>query len=586
MSEEAPTRPMHQAHAPGMNLQNQEAFLAQFPNEAIQPTSVLQAGGQMRKRHESNPSKIDRIPVPSIDDLRFDAFFPAITLIPMHIPPTSHRRATSCDESPKLASQESFRSLTPPPSVWGSASATEDLLVHQSTAALLSRARSRSRTGTHHSQSTILPSPPYSSQPRTGSTPSPYSHRPSVSGSVRAAPSTHSRNTSNQSLNSSRLKSRPPSDAFYDPKTPTAASLPYPLAYNLASPPNPSGSIDINIRDGGGQTDSSRAVFGTAGVVLTLRGSQRPEDVDVSWSSSQGYDEDGHRVTTWELRIVPKASPPSFSEYRMAPVPAAGSQSGSPLPGSPRSSSVDVVPSLNNREFSEERYPVVSRNRKPSAGSEKTSGGSFSSESSGPVTPRHAKFGMLNNASEQEFLDHVSVAPLHRHLGRASSFTGDQRTISDNEDYTRFGSLSMPEESTPNKRAPHHFDSYAGADFIPTSTAVINVREGLESTFSTYLPIASPPLEVPHLSPPKRTSSGHRRSQSEVILTGLSKFSPWDDSEDEGNEPGANSQRATRKALARQKGRIASHWSDTDGETDDDNGNTSWSQIPDNNEDD
>ena len=359
-------------------IQNQAAFFAQFPEEEATLCITTAKANEMAKARAtasvSPTTRNGRIPVPSIDDLRFDALFPDAPISPIvharnPYPRSSHRRAASV-ESPKTNSPSTFESPS-----------------------------NDARRATTYEGSSMSARPISTATIRRSRVP--LKHPLPAAAHLDSPPATPTGPTRPSIITA--LSSTPIADAFYSP---TNATLSRHRLQAHPSTPLDRASIEVSVRDSAGEHDVARAPFGPHGVTVFMRSAHRPEDVEVSWSSSPSYDEDGRTITTWEIKILPRSSPPQthpslrprFSTYRLGTVPVLKTEH--PLPASPRSSHTDghgafILPPVPDIDFLDEPY---TRQRKAS---DMTSS-SISSESSGPMTPRRSsKFDSEDGSSRK-----------------------------------------------------------------------------------------------------------------------------------------------------------------------------------------
>ncbi|KAK4705640.1 hypothetical protein P7C70_g561, partial [Phenoliferia sp. Uapishka_3] len=446
--------------------------------------------------------------------------------------PTRFRRAASCDESPKRPTET--------PAFYPSSASKSGAIPPRSGSISAVRTRSRtpsSRAGVaHHPPS----SPPATPTARAFST-------PSVHYSATA-----------------------PADAFYTPSGPLPPQQT--RSVTRATPPKDRNSVVVSVRDSKGLRDVAQAAYGSEGVSVFVKSSQRPEDMEVSWTSSPSYDAEGRLTTTWEVRIQPRSPPPHletplpvspFAEYRLGVLPP--SRLPGTAPTSPRSTSMEnpvarTPPPIPDADFLDGPY---SRQRKTSTARSDYS--SFSSESSGPLTPRR---GTLRTEAEE-----ISIA--------------------------RKGSLGALEGvRSPSK---HRFGCYIPPVEGLEEAILLVKRKTSRTKLQNRSTIATAPLpslsdsddpqtsttpELTHVIPFPLVNRGHAVSKSDSALAAMSPdpsdFSDQDDNNLDETGIASPSRRDVEKALARQETRALSRWSDTDGETDDDDpAPTSWSDVPD-----
>lgn len=613
----------------GDDLQNQRAFFAQFPEEDDSTLAITlekstagradllrnvegrrSAAGSTHSSTHSSAARLERIPVPSLDALRFDALFPHNDLsTPRRAP---RRRASSFDESPKLESSARFEG-------GGSAAAGADPSRRATTFSTTSyssrsypspHARSRSRP-----RPSITPVPIF--VPIRSSSPPATPTRQSNSSPAAALPippfyntqTGYSPHTASAGL-SSRASSASsphnfgaPDSAFYDPLTPTSSRPRFP-SHVIPSPDRT--SLGISVRDSSGSRDVARAAYGPEGVTVSIRSAHRPEDVEVSWSSSPRYDDAGRLFTTWEIRIVPKraegpkylataaasstsstpfTTPSPFSDYHLGSLPPA--RDALPTPASPRTASPHLPPPLlDTANFLGEPYV---RERKTSTVPSEPTGSSFSSESSGPTTPRRSKFeGGVSSAEDDVGAGAGARRESNYRVQKDRLGLGERSRSVPSISHAGRGSVYIVHHAAPASsgglKSPHHrFGCY-----IPSVTADVLRRpsnSGAEEDDDGGE--ASP--EVPMLEPPSRRGR-HRASKSESALAALARSptlaglagTEYDDEEEDEDEEGPTEKDVAR-AGARGRERVASKWSDTDGDTDEENEApaTSWSSIPD-----
>ncbi|GAA6046761.1 hypothetical protein JCM3770_005629 [Rhodotorula araucariae] len=87
---------------------------------------------------------------------------------------------------------------------------------------------------------------------------------------------------------------------------PSTSRRPLAIPHTLDS----ANSVGISVREGASTAlrEVGRAAFGADGVTVSLRGYQRPEDLEVGWTCLPCVDEEGRPYTTWELRLKPRAA--------------------------------------------------------------------------------------------------------------------------------------------------------------------------------------------------------------------------------------------------------------------------------------
>ncbi|KAI5475620.1 hypothetical protein MNV49_001130 [Pseudohyphozyma bogoriensis] len=573
-------------------LKNQEMFFAQFPMEHRRPSQpdVVAGTRPEHSRADSAPhprdlsppsSRVERAPAPTLDDIRFDALFPGVgpaleaatSTDPSRHTKANHRRAASVDESPKLRPQARMVDVNTGNPAWRATSYVPETKETTPVRAM-SRPRPRPR----------LPSPP----------PTPTSNRSASSPAIFANPivrstpspshypSSHTRTSSN---NSAKFKPRENSDAFYSVTTPTsAAPKSRTPVYTLSPPPDATNLVGIAVQDSTGSRELGKAALGAEGVAVKLRSALRPDEVEVSWTSSTGYDEHGQPYLQWELKLVPRLAPP-FADYRLAaaaplsPIRSSPHEPHQTSPTSPRTSRLypSAAPETDLLE-----EPTMPRERQPSAThSEKTSGSSFSSESSGPVTPRRTKFGVDS--------DLVAIASTQRRIARQASYASltenpNSRKPSVDEDYGRNGSVSSSVGFAEEKpRSPkNRFARVITPAAVTAVPVLVAPAPQPDSTFSS----PSEPSESPPNLHYSSSKIRHKPSRSEGQLAALTP-DPSDDGEgdddfDQDGDDMGPSQRDVMRSLARQKNRAMSKWSDTDGDSDEETGpKTSWANVPD-----
>lgn len=392
-------------------------------------------------------------------------------------------------------------------------------------------------------------------------------------------------------------------------------------------------SIGISVRGSVANGTATREVAraplgGQDGVTVSLQSPSRPEDVEVGWTCISGVDSNGAPYTQWAITLKPKASAPpasapttarvgsSFSSYRLSsstarPVsPPDSSRSGgeaiSPFDNSTIPPQVPV-PALPAASTPTRKPAATSTSSHPPTSDSQPSGSSISSESSGPTTPRRTKFG-----SADSMVDSVSSLDLQ---GPASTgrtlLMGKSKSYSNVAEQYRARQLSLDSTEGGNSSSRNgSIDSNAssaaggppkGIRFGKYSPAGMPLGTGSLEGFGVTLggteeadedeivglapfdpldeprtPTRSiafvnivPPTPDASLMPPAATQSS--TSSLDQIDAGMTSS---DDDEDAGRRDAA-------KALARGKQRMMSKWSDTEGESEAEEGDgTSWSTTP------
>ncbi|KAM0756046.1 hypothetical protein T439DRAFT_19196 [Meredithblackwellia eburnea MCA 4105] len=637
-AEEAQARHLRAFYAQFPDVADEEDALAVTLNKASEMAELLITNSS-RSRSSSTgaPSstppnttlKVERVPVPSLndDDARFNALFPnaEVATLPRTPPRNSvpHRRAASFDGSPKLQSASQFDNTL---SNSARRSTTYSATSQPSQTSHRPRSRSRQRPSVPQ-----LHSPPVTPTGRSASSPSIFSGNNHLTPNrATATPSPNRQSSYERTRSASQTSQSYPADAFYTPVTPTThRTRQYSNTTTASAPSSPDRTtLGISVRDSAGEREVARAAYGLEGVTVAVRSAHRPEDVEVSWTSSPKYDEEGRLYTSWEIRIVPKSqqsqgmlmssTQSQFSDYRLASTPQLGNRADFAAPASPKTSldnsSSDFQPPpavpVSETDFLSE--PFVVRERKASHATSDLTGSSFSSESSGPSTPRRGKFDPLSGSIS-------SSSDTPRRIGRSPSYASvaeqfrlrQQEANSDDLLGMRSGSISSsvggmyPSDglSSGEKKSPkHHRFGY-----FPQSPVTADLKDRITQPYPTtdiILPTPSPSAssssdqdsssnlksQVPKLTPTRR--SRHRISKSESALANMSPevdLGNMDEDEDEdedGDQVGdlkGPSKRDIKLSLARTKHRELSRWSDTDGETDEEVGPppTSWSDVPD-----
>ncbi|KAL8283310.1 hypothetical protein RQP46_005720 [Phenoliferia psychrophenolica] len=540
-------------------VQNQQAFYAQYPEEELTLNITSAKSIEMATaRGETTPSPPQarslngRIPVPSIDDLRFDKLFPDAPLSPSVRTPSvrssTHRRATSFNESssPKPTSAPMFEA----PLEARRATVYDASPRPSSTHTVGSRKRAPLKT----------PAPARLDSP------------PATPTSIGTSSST------------------PISDAFYSPLTPRFPRDRLPA--HISNAPLDRTSIAVGVRDSGGERDVARVAFGPEGVAVLLQSAHRHEEVEVTLSSSQKYDNDGSPITQWEIKILPKTQPmsdnpalrPRFSAYRLANLPPV--RSGGSAPTSPKSATLDadgafVPPPLPDTDFLDQPY---SRQRQASTTQSDVTASSISSESSaGPTTPRRGSRFTSGDSDDGA----VGVS-------RKSSVAGSSRGTPGKSRFLDYHPQTVDSISIDND------ENDAIVVGRRKSSGGRSARLGAPGSGPVEVLLPSPSFsdgsfasnrELPALRTSYRSSRSSRKSRTSKPdplqspdLGDRSADASTDASDDE-DEHGVT-QRDIDMAVARQRSRAVSKWSDTDGgdseeEPIHDPNYTSWSNVPD-----
>ena len=375
-------------------LQDQMAFFMRYPDAsssssvrtaslsppppAVSKAKDVEGSPSRRTRSEEGngaSQRSDRVPVPSLDDVRFQVLFPT-ALAPVATPSTSSAPSTLRSSTPappidlpRPSSAAEETKLLPSASIVDGFEAIERHAAagRRTTPMPLSPPpRRHSHHRPHHHSPPTTPRSRNQSSPSIVHIPGPS---PALQGSLRSR-------SASLSISSAKPIPAYAADAFYAP-TPAHRRLPLP-SFPLSPPTSAHPSIGISVRDSAGERPVSRASYGPEGVSVTLRSDLRPEEVEIGWTCITGTDAAGEPFSQWELKLRPKV--PLFSDYRLATIPPLPSRDAPTSPLDPRAPP-----------------PVRASTTHASSAS------SLSSESSlGPTTPRRSRFVRGPSSDEQE----------------------------------------------------------------------------------------------------------------------------------------------------------------------------------------